>query len=166
MDRKNSRDKKIGTRDKSPAKPAAKAAPAKAAAKDAKPAKKPVGKEVKPAASAKAAPPAKGSKPKTTVKEAPPFKTKDAPKAAAAGKAKAGADKVAAPPKEPVKRKRKSTVVRLKAFWGVFNQMLKRVAVFEYAERKLADKKAAELGANGKQPHFVQLVKEIIREDA
>jgi len=63
------------------------------------------------------------------------------------------------------KRKRKSSVVRLKAYWGVFNQMLKRVAVYEYAERKAADKRAAELGSNAKQPHFVQLVKEVIREE-
>jgi hypothetical protein len=65
----------------------------------------------------------------------------------------------------PPKRKRKSSVVRLKAYWGVFNQMLKRVAVFEYAERKSADKKASELSTNAKQPHFVQLVKEVIRDE-
>ena len=97
-------------------------------------------------------------------------KVKDAAKPKDGGKVKEPAAKPAKdgakPAKEPVKRKRKgSGVVRLKAFWGVFNQMLKRVAVFEYAERKLADKKASDLSTSSKQQHFVQLVKEIIREE-
>lgn len=54
--------------------------------------------------------------------------------------------------------------VRLKAFWGVFNQTLRRVALFEYSERKQAEKKAEELTQSTKIPHFVQLVKEIIQE--
>ncbi|MGD9646967.1 MAG: hypothetical protein AB7U73_14740 [Pirellulales bacterium] len=54
--------------------------------------------------------------------------------------------------------------VRLKAFWGVFNQSMKRVAVFEYNQRKHADQKANELSTNQKTPHFVQLVKEVIQE--
>ncbi len=69
--------------------------------------------------------------------------------------------------KKPTKRKSRSKVaaeVRLKAFWGVFNQSLKRVALFEYSERKEADKKAAALTASGKSPHFVQPVKEVIDE--
>ncbi len=69
--------------------------------------------------------------------------------------------------KAPVKRKSRAKAnkeVRLKAFWGVFNQSLKRVALFEYSERKAADKKAAELTANQKTPHFVQPVKEVITE--
>ena len=32
--------------------------------------------------------------------------------------------------------------VRMKLFWGVFNQSLKRVALFEYDEKKQADEKA------------------------
>jgi hypothetical protein len=88
---------------------------------------------------------------------------KSAAEGAKGAKSKEGA---AAKPKDaPPKRKRKSSVVRLKAYWGVFNQMLKRVAVFEYAERKQADKKASELSTNAKQPHFVQLVKEVIRDE-
>ncbi len=54
--------------------------------------------------------------------------------------------------------------VRLKAFWGVFNQSLKRVAVFEYSQRKQADKKAEDMSQSQKTPHFVQLVKEVIEE--
>ena len=73
--------------------------------------------------------------------------------------------------KTPVKKKakRKSRVktpkeVRLKAFWGVFNQSLRRVAVFEHGERKQAEKKAKDLSESQKTPHFVQLVKEVIEE--
>jgi hypothetical protein len=69
--------------------------------------------------------------------------------------------------KAPVKRKSRSKTakeVRLKAFWGVFNQSMKRVALFEYAERKQADQKATELSASQKTPHFVQLEKVPITE--
>jgi len=69
--------------------------------------------------------------------------------------------------KKKAKRKSRAKAakeVRLKAFWGVFNQSLRRVAIFEYAERKKADKKAKELTDSGKSPHFVQLVKEVIEE--
>ena len=41
---------------------------------------------------------------------------------------------------------------------------MKPVFKFEYNEKKHADKKAAELTANGKSPHFVQLLKEVIEE--
>ena len=74
-------------------------------------------------------------------------------------------------PKKPVRQKAKrksrakaASEVRLKAFWGVFNQSLRRVALFEYSERKQALKKAEELSASAKTPHFVQLVKEVIEE--
>jgi hypothetical protein len=69
--------------------------------------------------------------------------------------------------KKPVKRKSRAKTakeVRLKAFWGVFNQSMKRVALFEYSQRKQADKKAAELSTNQKSPHFIQPVKEVIEE--
>lgn len=75
--------------------------------------------------------------------------------------------KKAATKKAPAKRKsraKSAKQVRLKAFWGVFNQSLKRVALFEYNEKKKADKKAEELSASGKSPHFVQPVKEAIEE--
>jgi hypothetical protein len=69
--------------------------------------------------------------------------------------------------KKPVKRKSRAKTakeVRLKAFWGVFNQSMKRVALFEYSQRKQADKKALELSTSAKSPHFVQPVKEVIEE--
>lgn len=69
--------------------------------------------------------------------------------------------------KAPAKRKSRSKAakeVRLKAFWGVYNQSMKCVTKFEYNEKKYADKKAAELTSGGKSPHFVQLLKEVIEE--
>jgi hypothetical protein len=54
--------------------------------------------------------------------------------------------------------------VRVKLLWGVFNQSMKRVAVFEYDKKRDADKKAAALSQSGKSPHFVQKVKEVIEE--
>ena len=71
------------------------------------------------------------------------------------------------PKKAPAKRKSRAKVVkevRLKAFWGVFNQSLRRIARFEYNERKQADEKAAEMSLSQKTPHFVQLVKEVMEE--
>jgi hypothetical protein len=69
--------------------------------------------------------------------------------------------------KPAAKRKSRAKVakeVRLKAFWGVFNQSLRRISLFEYHQRAQADKKAAELSESQKTPHFVQLVKEVIEE--
>jgi hypothetical protein len=61
-------------------------------------------------------------------------------------------------------RKKEPVEVRVKLFWGVFNQSLKRVALFEFNQKKQAEKKAQELGQGGKSPHFVQKVKEVIEE--
>lgn len=77
--------------------------------------------------------------------------------------------------KKTVKKKKKKTTkrasrskepveVRKKVFWGVFNQSLKRVATFEFNQRKDAVAKAEALSQSGKSPHFVQKVKEIIEE--
>jgi hypothetical protein len=77
-----------------------------------------------------------------------------------------GAEKPAAK-KPAAKRKTRTKVVkevRLKAFWGVFTQSLRRVALFEHSQRAEADKKAADLTESQKSPHFVQLVKEVIEE--
>ena len=59
--------------------------------------------------------------------------------------------------KEPVE-------VRMKLFWGVFSQSLKRVALFEFDQKKEAEAKATALSKDGKSPHFVQKVKEVIEE--
>ena len=63
--------------------------------------------------------------------------------------------------KVKAKRKKKApTVVRMKVFWGVFNHAMKRVALYEFNQRKAAEKRAAELTDSGKPPHFVMKVKE------
>ncbi|MBN2578100.1 MAG: hypothetical protein JXB10_03835 [Pirellulales bacterium] len=80
---------------------------------------------------------------------------------------RAASSPAAAPKKAPAKRKSRPKAakeVRLKAFWGVFNQSMRRITLFEYSERQQAQKKAADLSESQKTPHFVQLVKEVIEE--
>jgi len=84
-----------------------------------------------------------------------------AEKSEAVAKKKPVAKKAATPRKS---RSKTAKEVRLKAFWGVFNQSLRRVAIFEYADRGSADRKAEELSGSQKTPHFVKLVKEVIEE--
>ena len=69
--------------------------------------------------------------------------------------------------KKTTKRKSKKATaeVRMKLYWGVFSQNLKRVAVFEFDQKKEADKRAVELSKGGKSPHFVQKVKEEIKPE-
>jgi hypothetical protein len=86
-----------------------------------------------------------------------------AKKSGSAGKGKKEPAAAKAAPKRK-SRAKSAKDIRLKAFWGVFNQTLKRIALFEYSERKKADKMAGELTASGKSPHFVQLVKDVVQE--
>jgi hypothetical protein len=65
--------------------------------------------------------------------------------------------------KAPAKRKSRSKTAepeRKRLFWGVFNQSAKRVALFDFSQRKAAEAKAVELTAGGKNHHFVMKVKE------
>ena len=61
-------------------------------------------------------------------------------------------------------RAKSSEPARMKLFWGVFNQSLKRVALYDFTQRRQAEAKAQELSASGKSPHFIQKVKEAITE--
>jgi hypothetical protein len=80
----------------------------------------------------------------------------------------------AAPKKKAVKkkaaprksRKKAAAEVRLKLFWGVFNQSAKRVALYDFSQKKEAEKKAKDLSKSGKTQHFVQPVKEVVEEEA
>ncbi len=73
--------------------------------------------------------------------------------------------------KKKKKAKRKSRAKkapadqRMKMFYGVFNQSLRRVALYEFNQKKQAEKKAEELSKGGKSPHFVQKVKEEVVEE-
>lgn len=69
--------------------------------------------------------------------------------------------------KKPARRSARTKAVadvRMKLFWGVFNQSLRRVALYDHSQKKEAEKKAAELSKAGKTPHFVQKVKEAVEE--
>lgn len=75
----------------------------------------------------------------------------------------------AKPAKKKKAAKRKSRAksaepARLKLFWGVFNQASKRIAKYDFTQKKQADAKAAELSAGGKNQHFVAKVKEPVEE--
>jgi hypothetical protein len=69
--------------------------------------------------------------------------------------------------KKTTKRRSKKAAadMRLKLYWGVFSQNLKRVAVFEFDQKKEAQKRATELSKGGKSPHFIQKVKEEIKTE-
>jgi hypothetical protein len=88
----------------------------------------------------------------------------------AAAPAEAKGKKAAKPKgekKPPAKRKSRAKSQepeRRRLFWGVFNQSLKRVALFDHTQRKAAEAKATELSGTGKSPHFVMKVKEAITE--
>ena len=85
--------------------------------------------------------------------------------AAAAGVEGGKKTKAKAEKKAPVKRKSRSKTSepeRRKLFWGVFNQSAKRVALFDFSQKKAAEAKATELTAGGKNQHFVMKVKEAI----
>ncbi len=102
---------------------------------------------------------------KATTKKAPAEKA--AAKKATTKKAakKKGEEDDDAPVKKKAKRKTKKKVVedvRLRVFWGVFNHAMKRVALYDFNQRKAAEKRAKELSPEGKPPHFVQKIKEEI----
>lgn len=87
--------------------------------------------------------------------------------AEAAERAEGTKKKKAVKKKKAAKRKSKKAAaaeVRMKLYWGVFSQSLKRVALYEFNQRKDAEKKAKELSSSGKSPHFVQKVKEVVEE--
>jgi len=69
--------------------------------------------------------------------------------------------------KAPAKRKSRAKVpvdLRVKLYWGVFNQSLKRVALYEFNQKKQAEQKAEALSASGKSPHFVKKEKIAVDE--
>src|SRR5262249_9380282 len=53
---------------------------------------------------------------------------------------------------------------RLRARWGVFDAGMKQVAIFDYSQRAAADEKLADLLAQKKGCHFLQVVKEPMPE--
>ena len=105
----------------------------------------------------------KATKKKAAVKKtaAKTTKKKEAKKKAAPKKKEAKKKEV----KKKTKRKSRAkgaVEVRKKMYWGVFNHAMKRVALYEFNQRKAAEKRAKELSPEGKPPHFVQKIKEEI----
>mgnify|MGYP006271375003 FL=1 len=84
-------------------------------------------------------------------------------KAPKAKKEKAAKEPSKAPAKKP-SRKKVAKEARMKAYWGVYTPAMKRLALFEYSDRKAAEKKAADLTASSRVSHFIQLCKEAITE--
>ncbi len=113
-----------------------------------KTAKKTTKKKVAKKAATKKAATKKVTKKKAAAddKEAPAKKKKTKKKATKRSRAKSAAD------------------ARLKVYWGVFNHAMKRVALYDFNQRKAADKRAKELTDSGKPPHFVMKIKEEIEE--
>lgn len=79
-----------------------------------------------------------------------------------AAEAEAVEKALASKKKKSSKRSKAAENVRMRLYWGVFSQNLKRVAVFDFDKKSEADKRAKELSKGGKSPHFVQKVKEPI----
>ena len=62
---------------------------------------------------------------------------------------------------KPKRTRKPAAEPRIKLYWGVFNQHLKRVAVFEYQDQKKAEKHAKDLSKEG-HDHFLQKIKEVV----
>jgi len=75
-------------------------------------------------------------------------------------KAKAKAKVPSAPRKPRVKKVKEPE--RLRARWGVFDNGMKRVAIFDYNQRAAADQKVADLNVKKAGHYFLQVVKEPI----
>lgn len=84
----------------------------------------------------------------------PPAKAKARAKAAAKPKAEK------APRKPRVKKVKEPE--RVRAYWGVFDNAMKRVAIFHYNQRDAATQKMAALNTNKPGMFFLQIVKEPI----
>jgi hypothetical protein len=64
------------------------------------------------------------------------------------------------------KPRAKKAPARMRARWGIFDGMMKQVAIFDYNQRALADEKLADLREKKKTQHFIQIVKEAMPEPA
>lgn len=106
----------------------------------------------------KAAKKKKAAAKKATAKKAATKKKKATKKTAV------DAEKKKATKKKSKRKKKAPVIIRMKVFWGVFNHAMKRVALYEFNQRKAAEKRAKELTDSGKPPHFVMKVKEQIEE--
>lgn len=98
------------------------------------------------------------SKPKATTKASPKSKV-TAAKTVKATKDSATAT-LEAPPKP---RRRAKAETRTRIYWAVFNQNLKRVAVFEFDQKGEAEKRASKLMKASGDDHFIQKIKATVQ---
>lgn len=63
----------------------------------------------------------------------------------------------------PKPRRRTKGEIRTRIYWAVFNQSLRRVAVFEFDQRPEAEKRAAKLAKASGEHHFIQKIKAIVQ---
>ncbi|MEZ6135851.1 MAG: hypothetical protein R3C53_13170 [Pirellulaceae bacterium] len=73
--------------------------------------------------------------------------------------AKAEAECSTATLEAPKSRKRIKPETRTRIYWAVFNQSLKRVAVFEFDQKLEAEKRASKLIQSSGEDHFIQKIK-------
>jgi len=85
--------------------------------------------------------------------------------AAPAGPGPQAAPKPGAKPRAK-RPSRKKPPPRLRARWGVFDQGMKQVAIFDYNQRVAAEEKVAALNGRKGGEHFLQIVKEPMPEPA
>lgn len=136
---------------------ATKVAPAKSKASDAKLADK----VTKPVI-------AKTAPAKVTIKHdahKSPAKPKSIASDSSAGNASAptaGTASFEAPAPKP--RRRTKAEIRTRIYWAVFNQSLRRVAVFEFDQREEAEKRAAKLTQSSGEHHFLQKIKALVQQ--
>ncbi|QDV26232.1 hypothetical protein [Aureliella helgolandensis] len=92
----------------------------------------------------------------TAVKSKVPPKTRSGAKASSRVKAvkKAPLDGEA-----PKPRRRVKVESRTRLYWAVFNQDLKRVAMFEFDKKAEAEKRAAKLMSASGEEHIIQKIK-------
>lgn len=63
----------------------------------------------------------------------------------------------------PKPRRRSKAEIRTRIYWAVFNQSLRRVAVFEFDQREEAEKRAAKLTLSSGEHHFLQKIKALVQ---
>ncbi len=99
----------------------------------------------------------------TTAKPKPKPKPRSGAKASArvTKKATVAADGGTATVAKP--RRKTKTESRTRIYWAVFNQNLKRVAVFEFDQKVEAEKRAAKLTTSSGEDHFIQKLKATVQ---
>lgn len=66
----------------------------------------------------------------------------------------------------PTPKKRRAKVeVCTRIYWAVFNQLLRRVAVFEFDQKREAEKRAAALTKTSGEHHFIQKIKATVQKE-